>query len=90
MPRQGSRTSRSLSLDTMADAPAASASSRYLLSFISRQSLTRPRVSPLQQWALLSQRYAELLVRDLRTLVILLAVMPILGLLLRLMSDRRN
>src|SRR5216684_8231955 len=39
-PRQGSRTSKSSSLDTMMDAPAVSASSRYLLSFLSRQSVT--------------------------------------------------
>src|SRR5690242_14973187 len=40
MLHQGSRTSKSSSLDTMMDAPAASASSRYLLSFMSRQSVT--------------------------------------------------
>src|SRR6266446_8060235 len=40
MPRQGSRISRSSSLDTMMDAPAANASSRYLLAFGSRQSVT--------------------------------------------------
>jgi hypothetical protein len=43
----GSRTSKSSSLDTMMDAPAASASSRYLLSFRSNQSVTRSTGSSL-------------------------------------------
>jgi len=47
----------------------------------------RPRVSFLRQFAILTQRSFELALRDTVRLAVLLAVMPILGLLLSLLAD---
>jgi ABC-type multidrug transport system ATPase subunit len=46
----------------------------------------RPRVSILKQLSVLTRRYLDLVVRDKQLLAVLLAVMPILGLLLVLIS----
>ena len=48
---------------------------------------SRPRVSFLRQFAILTQRTFELVLRDPVKLAVLLAVMPIIGLLLSLLGD---
>jgi ABC-type multidrug transport system ATPase subunit/pSer/pThr/pTyr-binding forkhead associated (FHA) protein len=47
---------------------------------------TRPHVSPLRQFSVLTRRYFNLVRRDPMSLFVLLAIMPILGLFLLLMS----
>jgi len=46
----------------------------------------RPRVNPAQQFLVLTHRYLDLVLRDKLLLTVLLAVMPIIGLLLLLIS----
>ncbi len=45
-----------------------------------------PRVNPLRQFAVLTRRYVDLVLRDRLLLTILLSIMPILGLLLLIIS----
>lgn len=52
-----------------------------------KPSPAKQRADLLKQWSVLAQRYFELIWRDRLSLTILLAVMPIIGLLLLLMSD---
>ena len=47
---------------------------------------TRPHVSPLRQFSVLARRYFSLVWREPMSLFVLLAIMPILGLFLLLMS----
>lgn len=47
---------------------------------------TRPHVSPLRQFSVLTRRYFNLVWREPMSLFVLLAIMPILGLFLLLMS----
>lgn len=51
-----------------------------------RQKVVRQIGSPLQQFGVLVRRYFELIRRDVMSLFILLAVMPIIGLLLLIMA----
>jgi ABC transport system ATP-binding/permease protein len=46
-----------------------------------------PRANPLRQFAILAQRYFELVVRDKVLLTVLLAVMPLMGLLLAVIAQ---
>ena len=47
----------------------------------------RPRVNPLRQFFVLTRRYLDLVVRDRLLLTVLLAVMPIIGLLFLLIAE---
>ena len=47
-------------------------------------------MSPLRQFGVLARRYFELIRRDAFSLVILLAVMPIIGMLLLIMTERHD
>ena len=51
-----------------------------------RAKVVRQTISPFQQFGVLVQRYFELIRRDAMSLFILLAVMPIIGLLLLIMA----
>lgn len=51
---------------------------------------TTQKVSPWKQFNVLSQRYFELIRRDWQSLAILIAVMPIIGLLLLFMADKSD
>lgn len=51
---------------------------------------TNQKVSPWKQFNVLSQRYFELIRRDWQSLAILIAVMPIIGLLLLFMADKSD
>ena len=46
-----------------------------------------PRVSPIRQFRVLTRRYLELVLRDKLLLTVLMAVMPIIGALLLMISD---
>mgnify|MGYP001078840156 CR=1 FL=1 len=48
----------------------------------------RPRVSTVRQFLILTRRYMDLVFRDKQLLTVLIAVMPIIGLLLLLISGR--
>lgn len=52
------------------------------------QQKTTQKVSQWKQFGVLAQRYFELIRRDLQSLVVLIAVMPIIGLLLLFMADK--
>lgn len=47
-----------------------------------------PRVNPVRQFGVLTRRYIDLVFRDRLLLTVLMAIMPIIGLLLLLISDR--
>jgi ABC-type multidrug transport system ATPase subunit len=49
---------------------------------------TGQKDSPWRQWSVLTQRYLDLIRRDSLSLAILLAVMPLIGLLLLIMANR--
>ena len=51
---------------------------------------SRQRVSILRQFGVLTRRYMELIRRDTMSLVILLAVMPIIGMLLLIMTSHHD
>lgn len=51
---------------------------------------SRQRVSVLRQFGVLTRRYLELVRRDTMSLVILLAVMPIIGMLLLIMTSNHD
>lgn len=51
---------------------------------------TRQKDSPWRQWSVLTQRYLDLIRRDSLSLAILLAVMPLIGLLLLIMANRSD
>ncbi|UCG23394.1 MAG: FHA domain-containing protein [Chloroflexota bacterium] len=53
----------------------------------SYQPSRKQRVSPLHQFSVLARRYLDLISRDRLSLIILLAVMPVIGLLLLIMTD---
>ena len=54
------------------------------------QHKTNQKVPPWKQFNVLAQRYFELIRRDWQSLVILIAVMPIIGLLLLFMADKSD
>ncbi|MBI5877332.1 MAG: FHA domain-containing protein [Chloroflexi bacterium] len=49
--------------------------------------LSTPRASPVRQWWILVERYFELLRHDLKSMIILVGVMPMLGVFLSFMSE---
>jgi len=51
---------------------------------------SRQRVSPVRQFGVLTRRYLELIRRDTMSLIILLAVMPIIGILLLIMTNHHD
>lgn len=51
---------------------------------------SRQRVSPLRQFGVLTRRYLELVRRDTMSLLILLAVMPLIGMLLLIMTSNHD
>lgn len=55
-----------------------------------RRPAPRQKVSTLQQYAVLTRRYFELIRRDRLSLFILLAVMPIIGILLLMMANTND
>jgi ABC transport system ATP-binding/permease protein len=54
------------------------------------QTQSGQKVSLLKQFVVLARRYFELIQRDLQSLVILLAVMPLIGFLLLFMADKQD
>src|SRR5512139_1084744 len=54
---------------------------------VARSATLAPRANPWRQFSILTQRYFELVVRDKVLLTLLLAVMPLVGLLLAIISQ---